>query len=168
MLRRLARHVFTVGSAVSLVLCVAVCVLWIDSRRHARCFWHETFKLVPNWPWSTEVGHIKVTSWQGSLVVTYGAEWNPEREQLIMPGFELDTFPPPTWGYILQIDDGALLVLFVLCFVTSYNLRKLPGPRRRGLCANCGYDLRASPARCPECGREANARRGGGAAEREL
>src|SRR6266576_3578143 len=32
-MRRLARHVFTVVSALSLLLCVAVCVLWVRSYR---------------------------------------------------------------------------------------------------------------------------------------
>ena len=39
-MRRLARHLFTLCSAVSLVLCVAVCALWVRSyRRDAARAW---------------------------------------------------------------------------------------------------------------------------------
>lgn len=69
---------------------------------------------------------------------------------------------PPFWGpyTLVQIDcpHWALVVAFFFCGSLS---GLLPGwrrrrRRRRGLCESCGYDLRGTPERCPECGTPSN------------
>ena len=45
---------------------------------------------------------------------------------------------------------GALPVLWA--FRRQRRNRPVPQPLREGLCANCGYDMRETPDRCPECG----------------
>lgn len=56
----------------------------------------------------------------------------------------------------ITVPLGALAGLFLLCpaIGASRCRRSLVGRRRarHGLCPACGYDLRATPEQCPECG----------------
>jgi hypothetical protein len=47
---------------------------------------------------------------------------------------------------------SALSALGVL--IVAHRLSRAAKRSRRGLCPACGYDLRATPERCPECGRQ--------------
>jgi hypothetical protein len=60
---------------------------------------------------------------------------------------------PTSWrvsGYELIVPLWFVAVVAAAVFALLFRLtRPRPTP---GLCATCGYDLRASPDRCPECG----------------
>jgi hypothetical protein len=57
-----------------------------------------------------------------------------------------------------RIPHWAVVLLLLIPWFVS--VRRLRRPGRPGHCPACGYDLRATPDRCPECGRAAG--RGGG------
>ena len=64
---------------------------------------------------------------------------------------------PASGGWSL----GSILLVLALSAGPLYWLLTRVHPRERreraGLCPSCGYDLRATPDRCPECGTPAKA-----------
>lgn len=56
----------------------------------------------------------------------------------------------PIWFVMLTLAAGGLLAL-----PGFLRRRRVAHRKRLGLCIVCGYDLRATPERCPECGRTA-------------
>ena len=62
-------------------------------------------------------------------------------------------------GHRLHVRLSALLVAFALYPTLAFIRGPLRRCRRRsrGLCLACGYDLRASPETCPECGTKVEA-----------
>jgi hypothetical protein len=64
------------------------------------------------------------------------------------------TDPIPTSSWSLFIPYWIVIALTALEPVLAFRAAMRERQRRRtGICPICGYDLRATPDRCPECGR---------------
>jgi len=60
-------------------------------------------------------------------------------------------FPEQRWPMAYAC-CGFVLVFYGCCSLFAWKDQMRRRRQQRGICANCGYDLRATPDRCPECG----------------
>lgn len=84
------------------------------------------------------------------------SRWRPFSTAYYIAGGEipLRNGNTATFGYIVDAYAVAhwTLLLPLLLLLTWLTRSRRLHPTRHGLCPTCGYDLRATPNRCPECG----------------
>ena len=160
------RHrLFNLAAAVSLVLCLATMALWVRTRTLGsdslgRMTGHRAYEAYsvagklylsyftydrarPAGPWT----------WTRVRGVVNFEPAPPLRWSLL--GFSYRPFRRPGSGaqYLLVLPYPPLSILWAIAPVW-WSIGAWRRQRRRvsGCCPTCGYDLRATPDRCPECG----------------
>ena len=144
------RRLFNILSALSLLVFVAMVVLWISSM------W-----VVTGCGYWVGESYFDVWSAHGCMKVEKPTVFT------VLPLSGFYYIPANAFGNAFRWDylgfDGNRQNLTIpdwfICSITavlpclwyrSYRRRRLA--ERKGHCPNCGYDLRASKERCPECG----------------
>jgi hypothetical protein len=172
------RRFFTLLSAFSLMLCIVTCLLWVRSYRRsdlverrsrerpqrtlqarslgggfmvAYAVDHEKeFQGPDGWRYWTGIPTYSsyVVGLGSSPIDRLGFCWiKGTATQPSRHGEDFYLVVAPYWAA-----GGAFLIVPVLWLVPRFRRSQQKRRRAVGRCVSCGYDLRATPDRCPECG----------------
>ena len=171
-MRRLARYTLNALTVLSLVMCVGTVGLWV--RSYSACeslCWDREVRAVSL---SDLRGGIELYWWEASA--DEGSEYKmgifyfrspPQDASLYDISGEGEDWPvfdragfalvggrwrdSKHWTFVLPFWSLTVL-LAVLPTRRLWRTLRRANLESKGQCATCGYDLRATPDRCPECG----------------
>ena len=162
------RRLFTILSTISLLLFVAVVVPWARSYSVAHyvamCSETREVGLI------STVGHLLLYRetalgtfrWDPPFGLTFASKPAPPRLTAYAPA-KTERYANFAGFGVMRGNNGHYavranfvpywsLALATALLPTTWVRRWLAMRRNAGLCPSCGYDLRATPDRCPECG----------------
>jgi hypothetical protein len=151
------RKLFTLCSAVSLLLCAAVCVLWVRSQFAQEVASFELAsgrRIMLGWGDGQFLIDCRLGTAVKPLPGNEGWRWKsgqptrlyPNSAYVYRPEYVRLVLIGPFWIPALVTGAGPL-------FYIGWRIARR-SRSKAGHCAHCGYDLRATPGRCPECGTE--------------
>ena len=143
---RLARRLFGSCTAISALLFIGACGLWFETPAVLSSANAPTVTITTD-PYCGVLFNngraVFIRQLNDGEEHVYG--WN---------GFGLGThYDHEGREFFISVDFWIMIVALAVLPTTWVVLKRLPGRRvDTGTCRFCGYDLRATPNRCPECG----------------
>src|SRR5436190_23205976 len=178
----MARRLLNLLTLLSLLLCVAVAALWVRSyQAHDVLSWRQAdnvggeryswYRVVASgrgqFAYSCDAEVYQLPSITSREAARALGRWQWLGWQRGFVGYPAPGFggsPNLWWGFhfawrgdLSTMVHEVVVPYWAMALPAAFLpvwwvLRKLRPPARPGTCRRCGYDLRATPDRCPECG----------------